>query len=181
MVYRELSAVWSKNNTNHWSKICGKNLDLGMWKPWKLGLELARSFTLLISRCRCAGPGYGRKAVTLFAVKVLTTQRHAFTPSGSHSSEHHAPLNVVFQQYRRPCALLQDAERGCSPFDISSRAQLDVGGSATVTVGVAVEVVVMSTATGLVELHVMHRMATGPRHSLPIVGLGPLTSRNKLQ
>ena len=51
-----------------------------------------------------------------------------------------------------------------SPFDISSRAQLDVGGSATVTVGVAVEVVVMRTATGLVELHVMHRMATGLRH-----------------
>jgi len=46
-----------------------------------------------------------------------------------------------------------------------------VGGSATGKVGVAVEVVVMSTATGLVELHVMHRMATDPGHSLPSVGL----------
>jgi len=46
-----------------------------------------------------------------------------------------------------------------------------VGGSATGTVGVAVEVVVMSTATGLVEQHVMPRMVTGPRHSLPGVGL----------
>lgn len=131
----------------------------------------ARSAKLLIARCRCAGPGYGRKAVTLYAVEVLTTQRHAFTPSGSHSSEHHAPLSVLNQQYRRPCVSLQDAVRGCSPFDISSRAQLDVGGSATVPLGVAVEVVVMSTATGLVELHVMHRMATGPRHSLSSVGL----------
>jgi hypothetical protein len=68
---------------------------------------------------------------------------------------------------------------GCSPFDISSRAQLDVGGSATVPVGV----VVMNTATGLVELQVMHRMATGPRHSLPSVCLAHwlhITNINKL-
>jgi hypothetical protein len=56
-----------------------------------------------------------------------------------------------------------------------------VGGSATVPMGVAVEVVVMSTATGLVELHVMHRMATGPRHSLPSVGLAHWLPRNKLK
>jgi hypothetical protein len=77
----------------------------------------------------------------------------------------------VFLRSRCRYASLQDVARRTSPCDISSRAQLDVGGRATVTVGVAVVVVVMSTATGLVELHVMYRIATVRRHSLPIARL----------
>ena len=94
-----------------------------MWKLIKQlkGLKLARCVNSICYIFRAVSVQVparmtlcGQKAVILFAVQVLTTERHAFTPSGSHSSEHHAPLQCFVPVIppsqclaARRCTLLQ--------------------------------------------------------------------------